>query len=66
MKMAENFRSEKYQPACPWHIRLGDLFISPGTQQDKVWIGEVKGGEGGNFDPDKLAPLIQQFYQENF
>ena len=70
MNMPETERTsvEIYQPLCPWHIRIGDLFISPGPIPggDKVWIGEVDGGEGGEFDVKDLAPLLRKFYDENF
>jgi hypothetical protein len=63
---ADRMRPEIYQPACPWHIRVGDLFISPGIQPGRVWIGEVNGAEGGDFDPAALAPVLRKFYDENF
>jgi hypothetical protein len=60
--------TEIYHPACPWHIRVGDLFISPGRvpNSGKVWIGEVDGAEGGEFNAADLAPLLRKFYDENF
>jgi len=61
---------EIFEPACPWHIQIGDLFISPcrGPNNGKVWIwiGEVDGAEGGKFDAQDLAPLLRKFYDENF
>jgi len=44
------------------------MFISPGPIPggDKVWIGEVDGAEGGEFDTKDLAPLLRKFYDENF
>ena len=60
--------TEKYQPFCPWHIRVGDLFIAPGRVPNSgtVWIGEVDGGEGGEFSTEELAPLLLKFYKERF
>lgn len=57
---------EIYAPATPWHIKIGDLFISPGSQPGKIWIGRVDSPEGGEFDAEALAPLLSQFYAENF
>lgn len=59
---------EKYEPACPWHIRIGDLFIAPGRVPNSgtVWIGEIEGGEGGEFHTDDLAPVLRKFYDEMF
>lgn len=59
-------RMEIYQPTCPWHIRIGDLFISPGTEPGKVWIGDVRSAEGGNFDTELLAPVLSEFYAKHF
>lgn len=57
---------EKYEPACPWHIRIGDLFIAPGKvpNQGTVWIGEVSSGRGKEFNTDHLSELLQKFYDE--
>lgn len=57
---------EKYEPACPWHIRIGDLFIAPGRvpNQGTVWIGEVNWDRGKEFNTDELAELLQKFYDE--
>lgn len=55
-----------YNPACPWHIRIGKLFISPGIEMENVWIGECESGEGGEFSREKLAEVIERFYHENF
>lgn len=59
---------ETFEPACPWHIQIGDLFIAPGRVPNSgtVWIGEVSGGEGGEFKAADLAPLLRKFYDENF
>jgi len=59
---------EKVEPACPWHIRVGDLFIAPGRipNTGTVWIGEVEGGEGGEFKTEDLAEVLRKFYNENF
>jgi hypothetical protein len=59
---------EKFEPACPWHIRVGDLFIAPGRipNTGTVWIGEVEGGEGGEFKTEDLAEVLRKFYNENF
>lgn len=60
--------SEKYEPLCPWHIRLGDLFIAPGRVPNTgtVWIGEVESGEGGEFQAEELGLLVRRFYKEHF
>ena len=59
---------EIFEPGCPWHIQVGDLFIAPGRvpNQGTVWIGEVRGGEGGEFKTEALAELLRKFYDENF
>jgi len=59
---------EKYEPLCPWHIRVGDLFIAPGRVPNSgtVWIGEVHGMEGGEFKTENLAPVLLKFYREHF
>lgn len=59
---------EIFEPACPWHIRIGDLFISPSwvPNNGKIRIGEVDRAEGGEFDAQDLAPLLRKFYDENF
>jgi len=59
---------EKFEVGCPWHIQIGDLFIAPGRvpNQGTIWIGEVTGGEGGEFKTDALAELLRKFYNENF
>lgn len=33
---------------------------------DKIWIGEAGGGEGGEFPLVDVAQVIQKFYAENF
>jgi len=57
---------EKFEPACPWHIQIGGLFIAPGRvpNQRTVWIGEVESGQGAEFPTDQLAEVLQQFYDE--
>ena len=64
----ERLSMEFFEPACPWHIRIGDLFISPSRvpNNGKIWIGDVNTGEGGEFDAEKLAPMLLKFYQDNF
>ena len=59
---------EKFEPACPWHIQVGDLFIAPGRvpNSGSVWIGEVNSGEGGEFKTKELAEVLQKFFDENF
>lgn len=59
---------ETFEPACPWHIQIGDLFIAPGRVPNSgtVWIGEVNGGEGGEFKAADLAPLLREFYNQHF
>lgn len=66
--MSQREPFEKYHAACPWHIRVGELFIAPGfvPNSGKVWIGEVESGEGGEFDAEKLEPVLRKFYEENF
>lgn len=56
--------NEKYAPACIWHIRIGNLFISPSRNMNpnKVWIGRVDKEEGGEFDTAALAPILEKFY----
>lgn len=56
---------EKYEPACPWHIRIGDLFIAPGRvpNQGTIWLGYVNGG-GREFNTQELAEVLQKFYDE--
>jgi hypothetical protein len=57
---------EKFEPACPWHIQIGDLFIAPGRVPNTgtVWIGEVNGNSGGEFKTDDLAEVLRRFYDE--
>ena len=65
---------EIFQPTCPWHIQIGDLFIAPGRVPNSgtVWIGEVHGaagGEvktGGEFKTESLAEVLRKFYNENY
>jgi hypothetical protein len=59
---------EIFEPGCPWHIQVGDLFIAPGRipNQGTVWIGEVQGAEGGEFKTEALAELLRNFYDENY
>ena len=59
---------ETFEPKCPWHIQVGDLFISPGRVPNTgtVWIGEVKSAEGGEFKTEELAEVIRTFYNEKF
>jgi hypothetical protein len=59
---------ETFEPKCPWHIQVGDLFISPGRVPNTgtVWIGEVKSAEGGEFKTEELAEVIRKFYNEKF
>jgi hypothetical protein len=58
---------EKFEPACPWHIQIEDLFIAPGKvpNQGTVWIGEIN-GEGGEFRTKDLHEVLRKFYDENF
>lgn len=55
---------EKFEPACPWHIQIGELFIAPGMRVNSgtVWIGEVKSGSGREIKTEDLAPLLLKFY----
>lgn len=57
---------EIYAPACPWHIRIGELFVTQGSTPDKIWIGKVFEPEGGDFDAAQLYALLRKFYDENF
>jgi hypothetical protein len=59
---------ETFEPACPWHIQVGDLFIAPGRVPNTgtVWIGEVESGEGGEFKTEDLAKILRTFYNKNF
>lgn len=56
---------EKFEPGCPWHIQVGDLFIAPGRVPNTgtVWIGEIN-GEGGEFKTEELAEILRKFYNE--
>ncbi len=57
---------EKFEPLCPWHIQIGDLFIAPGEVPNTgtVFIGEVNGNSGGEFSTDDLAEVLRRFYDE--
>lgn len=57
---------EKFQPLCPWHIQIGDLFIAPGRvpNQGTVWIGEIYGDSGREFSTEQLAEVLRRFYDE--
>jgi hypothetical protein len=59
---------ETFDPKCPWHIQVGDLFIAPGRVPNTgtVWVGEVKSAEGGEFKTEELAEVIRKFYNEKF
>ena len=59
--------TQKYAPACIWHIRIGNLFIAPSTHMEpgKFYIGRVDKEEGGEFDAAALAPILAKFYQDN-
>lgn len=65
---------EVFEPKCPWHIQVGDLFIAPGRVPNTgtVWIGEVNSKEsgefktGGEFKTEALAEVLRKFYNENF
>ena len=56
---------EKFEPGCPWHIQVKDLFIAPGRVPNTgtVWIGEIN-GEGGEFKTEELAEILRKFYNE--
>lgn len=57
---------EKFEPACPWHIQIGDLFIAPGRVPNTgtVFIGEINGDSGGEFDTKDVAPMLRKLYDE--
>lgn len=57
---------EKFEPACPWHIQIGDLFIAPGRVPNTgtVFIGEVNGDSGGEFATKDVAPMLRKLYDE--
>ena len=59
---------EIFDPKCPWHIQVGDLFIAPGRVPNTgtVWIGETEGGQGGEFKAIDLHEVLRKFYDENF
>ena len=59
---------EVFEPLCPWHIQVGDLFIAPGRVPNTgtVWIGHVGNGEGGEFKAEELAEVLRKFYNEKF
>ena len=59
---------ETFEPRCPWHIQIGDLFIAPGRipNTGTVWIGEVNGGKGEEFKTGELAKILRKFYDEEF
>jgi len=58
---------EKFEPKCPWHIQVGDLFIAPGRVPNTgtVWIGEIN-GEGKEFRTEDLYDVLRKFYDKNF
>ena len=66
--MSEKKLLEIFEPSCPWHIQVEDLFIAPGRipNTGTIWIGEVVGGEGGEFRTEQLGPVLRKFYDENF
>lgn len=57
---------EKFEPMCPWHIQIGDLFIAPGRvpNQGTVWIGEIDGDSGREYSTESLAEVVRRFYDE--
>jgi hypothetical protein len=57
---------EIFDPKCPWHIQVGDLFIAPGRVPNTgtVWIGEVD-GPGGEFKEIDLHEVLRKLYDEN-
>jgi hypothetical protein len=59
---------EKFEPICPWHIQVEDLFIAPGRvpNQGTVWIGDIESGQGGEFRTQDLHKVLRKFYDENF
>jgi len=58
---------EKFEPTCPWHIQVGDMFIAPGKVPNTgtVWVGQID-GEGGEFKTAELEKVLQKFFYENF
>lgn len=47
-------------------IKIGQFILHQSNEnEDKVWIA-LPDGEGGQFDTDKLADVIADFYAENF
>ena len=64
----EGLTMEKFEPSCPWHIQVEDLFIAPGRvpNQGTIWIGDIEGGQGGEFRTKDLHEVLRKFYDENF
>ncbi len=55
---------EFFEPKCPWHIQIGNLFIAPGRVPNTgtVWLGEISGRQGGEIKTDELAEVLLEFY----
>ena len=50
-------------------VGIGEFYVTKGTGENRIWIGRETGdraGEGGDFNADDLAALIEKFYEENF
>ena len=64
----ERLIMEKFEPICPWHIQVEDLFIAPGRvpNQGTIWIGDIESGQGGEFKTQDLHKVLRKFYDENF
>ena len=48
-------------------LKIGNLEIAQSVVSDDfVYIGEVVGGEAGDFAKSDLAPVLEKFYREYF
>lgn len=61
----KDINMEKYQPSCPWHIRIGDYFIAPGKipNMGTVYVGKIDGSAGAYFETSDLEPFIHKFFE---
>lgn len=63
--MTKKIDIEKFHPACPWHIRVGDYFIAPGKIPNAglVYVGKIDGSAGAEFHTSELEPFIRRFFE---
>lgn len=51
----------------PCNIVLGNYIVTEmSAYEDCIWIQNIKSSEGGQFHKDKLIPIIDEFFKENF